>query len=73
MRIFVQSFSILLSIALIILACLVLPADGLVRALAIVAIITAVLCIIAVIVWIIIYNSYVAEAEDNRRWRMKHL
>ena len=73
MRIAIQIISILFSVALIILACLVLPAEGLVKALAIVGIITAVLCIIAVIAWIILYNNYASEAEDNRRWRLKTL
>ena len=42
-------------------------------ALAIVGIITAALCMIAVIAWAIIHSSYASEAEDNRLWRMKHL
>ena len=74
MRIVIQIISVLFSIALIVLACLVLPtAEGLVKALAIVGIITAVLCMIAVIAWAIIYNNYVSEAEVNRLWNMKHL
>ena len=73
MRIAIQIISVVFSIVLIILACLVLPAEGLVKALAIVGIITAALCMIAVIAWAVIHSSYVSEAEDNRRWRMKHL
>lgn len=74
MRIIIQITSVMFSIFLIILACLVLPtAIGLVKALAIVGIITAALCMIAVIAWAIIHSSYASEAEDNSRWRMKHL
>jgi len=74
MRIAIQIISVLFSIALIILAALVLPtAEGTVKLLAIIGIITATLCMIAVIAWAIIHNSYASEAEDNRLWRMKHL
>lgn len=74
MRIVIQILSVLFSIVLVILACLVLPtAEGIVKALAIFAIITAVLCIIAVIAWAITHNNYASEAEDNRLWRRKTL
>jgi len=74
MRIVIQVISILFSIALIILAGMVLPAaEGTIKLLAIVGIITATLCIIAVIAWIILYNCYVSETEENRLWGLKRL
>lgn len=74
MRIAFQIISILFSIALIILACLVLPtAEGIVKLMAIVGIITAALCMIAVIAWAIIHNEYASEAEQNRLWRIRSL
>ena len=67
MRVIFQLISILFSIVLIVLAGLVLStAEGLVKVLAIVGIITAVLCMIAVIAWAVIHNEYASEAEDNR-------
>ena len=71
MRVVFQIVSVLFSIVLIILSVLVLPAaEGIVKALAIVGIMTAVLCIIAVIGWWIAYINYESEAEHNRLWRI---
>ena len=74
MRIAIQIISVMFSITLIILACLVLPtAEGIIKALAIVGIITAVLSMIAVIAWAIIHSNYASEAEQNRLWRIMSL
>jgi len=70
----IRVISIALSISLVIIASKVWPiAEGNVKALVLVGIVTAILCIIAVVAWAILEGKYAKEAEDNRHWRMKHL